>query len=194
MDVVDEAEVVVGEEKGVGAECAGCRRGGTVARRPCRRGGEEAGDERAWCAVGGRELDDAVAGADAGMAGSVQRDEESVVERGIVVAEEGEAERRGVRGEGGVGRGNASAGGSGSGSLPRFALGSGLLVLPPPAARLVPCCGHAGLLAVDGVGVLGGRLWLVRRRPWGARIGLRSPGVGISGSGVLSRTGFPCAK
>ena len=79
MYVVNKAKVVVREEKGVGAEAEDAA-GAAVDDGFAGDGGEKAGDEEARRAVGGRELDDAVAGTDARTTGSVQRDDECVVQ------------------------------------------------------------------------------------------------------------------
>src|ERR1700735_5170950 len=103
-DGVDEAELVVGEQEGVG-RCAEQAAGTAVDDGfRCFAGldgfvGQETRDEVFRLAVDGGEADDPVAGADARAAGAVQRDEERVGERGVVGGEPGEAERRGVGGE-----------------------------------------------------------------------------------------------
>src|SRR5581483_2546998 len=110
MDVVDEAEVIVGEKEGVGGDAQNTARA-AVHHGFAGDGGEKSGDEGLWNAVCGGEADDAVAGADARMACAMECDEEARVEQRIVCAEVRQTERRAVRGEGGVGGGDVFAGG-----------------------------------------------------------------------------------
>lgn len=75
VDVVDEAEEVVGEEECIGDDAedaagAAVDGGATVSV------GEESGDEVAWSAVGWGEADDAISGANAGVAGAMEGDHE----------------------------------------------------------------------------------------------------------------------
>src|ERR1700744_5267135 len=97
MNGVDDAVVVVGEEEAVGSDAQNAA--GTAFDFAVF---EEAGEEAAGLAVGGGEADDAVAGADAEMAGSVEGYEKSVGKSGIGGVEELKAKRGAVGGEGGV--------------------------------------------------------------------------------------------
>ena len=92
-DVVDEAEVVVGQEESVrccGEDAAGAAVDeGFAGVVEC----EEAGDEVLGLVFAVGEADNAVAGADCGTAGSVEGDEECVFEDGVGRSEVREAQR-----------------------------------------------------------------------------------------------------
>src|ERR1700734_1599421 len=76
VDGVGEAEVVVGEQEAGGADAEDAA-GTAVHDGFAVVEGEKAGDEVAGCAVRGREADDAIACADAGVARSVEGNEEA---------------------------------------------------------------------------------------------------------------------
>lgn len=110
MDGVDEAEVVVGQEKAVGTG-AQKTAGASVDDWFAVVEGEKPSEEVARCAVCVREAHEAVAGADARVTCTVQGDEKAVAECLAIRAEVCKSERRAVRGEGGVGGGNVAAAG-----------------------------------------------------------------------------------
>lgn len=156
VDGVDEAEVVVGEEEAVGAgaeDSAGTavHDGLAAGAGPAADARQEAGDEVVGDAIGGREADDAVAGADVGMAGSVKGNEETVAEIGIAEREVFEAERGAVGGEGGVRRGNFFAGAERRGSAAEGGVGIGCEGVSAAGGEVGGLRSDAGLLAVDVV-------------------------------------------
>src|SRR5580658_7962897 len=89
------------------------------------------------------------------MTGAVERDDECVVKRGIVRAEERKAKWRAVRGEGGVGRGYVVAGGKRRGHGAELRIGVDDVSLSAAGGDQRTLLRHAGLCAVDGVGVFG---------------------------------------
>ena len=92
MDVVDEADIVVTDQEGVWRDAEDATRtavhyGFAVFE------GEKPGEEVTRCAVSRRETYDAIPGADAGMACSVEGNEEASVEKQIGLGEVFKAER-----------------------------------------------------------------------------------------------------
>ncbi len=112
---------------------------------------QEAGDEIAGHAIRGREADDAIAGADVGVTGSMKSDEKTVAEQGIVLREIFEAEWGAVGGESGVRGRNLFAGAERARCMAEVAVRIGCEGMPTASSEIGAARGYATLPAVDGV-------------------------------------------
>src|SRR5579875_784376 len=93
VNEIDQAEIVVAEQKRVGAEpkyAAGPAMDEGLAVHP----GQKTCDEVVGVAILRRKSHNAIAGSDVWMARPVQRNQEAVAEHGAVVAEVGQPQRR----------------------------------------------------------------------------------------------------
>ncbi len=159
INAVDAPGDVVGEQEGVRADAEDAA--GTAEHVGLwALSFQKSGEEVVWGAVGCGEADDLVAGADAWVAGAVQRDEEAAAEQGILRGELLDAERGAVRSEGGEGGRHLVAMGVGQRAEVRVGVdGAGAVVAVGPSVveRRVGGEGVLNLLRGDGEeGILGG--------------------------------------
>lgn len=150
-DEVNDAEVIIAEEECVRADLHKAAGTAMHDRAPLD-AGKESGNEVMWSAIGRGEPNDPIASADAGVAGSVEGDKESIAKERVGGAKIGEPERRTVSGEGCVGGGHRFAGGKRRGSVSEAGVGIAGENMASARCEVGASCGNARLMAVNGVG------------------------------------------